>query len=496
VREENPSGSGDGAIRVADGRFFAPSPVERVQLLGSLDDWRTALSKVGIQVVDNEADLVVCEPRHVREAAGLGAPSVLVLGSSRRPLRRAGYVATTLLVRPGSAGPRLYVPVEHHSAVRVALLARAPGRSAVKRLATVAVVTALRAGVPLPGALTFASRSEARPRLLTATLGAEFDGAWYLLTGEGDDLQRLVWFCFDGSDEPTHVVKFSRVAGNEAAFDREAHSLRALEALPPALRRHAPGIAGRESVDGLPVTVETAVPGRPLHVELAAGRDCTDVVAAIADWIVDLGEATRVDATALAPEIERLEGDVLPPWAGAGAPSGLARRLPAVPAVLQHNDIGCWNVHVDGREFAVVDWESSRMAGLPLWDLLYFLTDALAQQAAHSDGLGKEQAVPPLLRGELALSQVLFERLTHAAERLDIPAAAVGPIATLSWLEHARSPDLRAEIAALQDAESGAGRFPLEEVASYWLSDPLLGVDWPAYSSASRRTASRASSPR
>jgi hypothetical protein len=164
--------------------------------------------------------------------------------------------------------------------------------------------------------------------------------------------------------------------------------------------------------------------------------------------------------------------------------------------VLQHNDIGCWNVHVDGREFAVVDWESSRTAGLPLWDLLYFLTDALAIQAARSDGLGKEQAVPRLLRGELAASQVLFDRLRDAAERLDVPAAAVGPIATLAWLEHARSPDLRAEIASLQEAESGAGRFPLEEVASYWLSDPLLGVDWPAYSSASRRTASRASSPR
>jgi hypothetical protein len=296
VREENPSGSGDGAIRVADGRFFAPSPVERVQLLGSLDDWRTALSKVGIQVVDNEADLVVCEPRHVREAAVSAHRRYWFSVQADVPCVGPATSRQTLLVRPGSAGPRLYVPVEHHSAVRVALLARAPGRSAVKRLATVAVVTALRAGVPLPGALTFASRSEARPRLLTATLGAEFDGAWYLLTGEGDDLQRLVWFCFDGSDEPTHVVKFSRVAGNEAAFDREAHSLRALEALPPALRRHAPGIAGRESVDGLPVTVETAVPGRPLHVELAAGRDCTDVVAAIADWIVDLGrrrESTR-----------------------------------------------------------------------------------------------------------------------------------------------------------------------------------------------------------
>ena len=65
-----------------------------------------------------------------------------------------------------------------------------------------------------------------------------------------------------------------------------------------------------------------------------------------------------------------------------------------------------------------------------------------------------------------------------------MPGAAVGPIATLAWLEHARSPDARAEIASLHGAESGAERFPLEEVASYWLADPLLGVEWRAYARA------------
>jgi hypothetical protein len=481
VRKKHTAATGTGAIRVADGRFLAPSPVERVRLLGSLDDWHSALSKVGIAVVEDDVDLVVCEPRHAKRAAGLGAPSVLVLGSSRRSLRRAGYVTTTVLVRPGPSGPRLYVPVDSSAAVRAALLARSPGRNAVKRLATALVVTALRAGLPLPGAMTFAGRTRAMPRLVASALGPEFDREWYLVTGEGDDLQRLVWFCFEGGDEPAHVVKFSRVAGNEEAFDRESDALRALEALPPEIRRHAPSFEGRSTVDGLPVTVETAVPGGPLHVELETGRDCSGVVAAIADWIVDVGDATKREPAALAPELERLEREVLPRWARAGAPSSLARGLPALPAVLQHNDIGCWNVHVRGDDFAVIDWESSRRAALPLWDLLYFLTDALAEQAARSDGLEKNQAVPRLLRGRLAGSTILFERLRRAAERLDVPTSAVGPIATLAWLEHARSPDLRAQIASVHDAESGTARFPLEQVASYWLTDPLLGAAWPAY---------------
>jgi hypothetical protein len=477
VRRKRPADTGTDAIRVADGRFLAPAPVRRVRLLGDLGEWQRALAKVGIEVVDEDADLVVCEPRHVARAAQSGAPSVLVLGSKRRPLRQAGYLTTTVLVRPGPAGPRLYVPVDSPAAVRTALLTRAPGRNAVKRLATAMVASALRAGAPLPGAMTIANRAPGVPRFVAEALGAAFDGEWYLLTGEGDDLQRLVWFCFDGNRAPTHVVKCSRVAGNEAAFDREAVSLRAVEALPPKLRRHAPALAGRSTVDGLPVIVETAVRGNALHVELAAGTDCTEMIARIADWIADVADATRTESPALTPELDRLEREVLPNWTA----TGLARRLPAVSAVLQHNDIGCWNVHVNGGDFGVLDWESSRLAGLPLWDLVYFLTDALAEQAAHSVGIEKAQAVPRLLRGELAGSRILFDRLRDAAERLDVPPGAVGPIVTLAWLDHARSPDLRSEIAASHDAESGSGRFPLEQVASYWLADPLLGVEWAAY---------------
>jgi hypothetical protein len=481
MRKMRPTGSDAGAIRVADGRFLAPSPVERVRLEGDLDDWRAALEKVGIQVVDDDPDLVVCERRHAGQAARLDAPAVLVLGAARGPLRRSGYATRLILVRPGPAGPRLYVPVDFGAAVRTALLSPAPGRTALKHLATLAVVTALRAGAPLPGALTLGTRSSAPPLFLSAALGREFSGQWYLLTGEGDDLQRLVWFTFgDGHEQPDRVVKCSRVQGNDAAFDREAAALDALESLPPELSRHAPALKGRMRVEQLPVTVETAAPGRPLHAELQAGSDRRNVVAAIADWIVELGAATRQDADALRPELERLERDVLPAWRS----SGLARELPAMPAVLQHNDIGCWNVHVHDGEFTVIDWESTRAAGLPLWDLLYFLTDALAEQAASSENLQKHETVPRLLRGELEESRVLFDRLARGAERLDVPGAAVGPIATLAWLEHARSPDARAEIASLHDAESGAERFPLEEVASYWLADPLLGVEWRAYARA------------
>jgi hypothetical protein len=460
--------AGRSPLRAADARLLAPVPVRRVQLMGSLDEWAAALHAAGIELVDRDADLVVASPQEAKTASRLGAPAVLVLGSRRGPLRRAGYVTRTLLVRRGPSAPRLFVPVDARFAAQHALLSRIPGRSAPKRLAIHAVLTALRFGLPIRGAITLGTHRLEAPRIVDAALGSTSD--WYLVTGEGDDLQRLVWFCFGDGPDPQWIVKCSRVRGNSGPFAREQEALASLDPLPPELRRHAPRVARRLDVDGLPATVETAASGQPLHVLLQrADAARTAVVGQIADWALDVALATRLPATELEPELERLRA----------IRAEVVQALPPLPGVLQHNDLGCWNILVRNNDFVVVDWESSRRAGLPLWDLVYFLTDALT---AGADA-GKADRVASLLRGELDSSEVLFARLRSAAELFGIPRAAVGPIVTLAWLHHGLSAAERSqagsERGAQTNAPSAAG--PLQRVATYWLSDPALGVDWKAF---------------
>ncbi len=163
--------------------------------------------------------------------------------------------------------------------------------------------------------------------------------------------------------------------------------------------------------------------------------------------------------------------------------------LPPLPAVLQHNDLGCWNVVVDDETFTVVDWESSRRAALPLWDLVYFLADALT--AGRGDG--KHERVGALLRGKLAASATLFGRVRAAAERLDVPPEAVGPIVTLAWLHHGTSAAKRAQVGAERGAQVGSPSVaaPLQQVATYWLTDPALGLAWTAYSGGATDVRSR-----
>ena len=142
--------------------------------------------------------------------------------------------------------------------------------------------------------------------------------------------------------------------------------------------------------------------------------------------------------------------------------------------MLQHNDLGTWNaVWAAPGEFTVLDWESARGNGLPLWDLLYFSVDALGLLDGARTAEQRADHAVRLLRGELPASQTLFETIQRYVSELAIPAESVGPLATLCWLHHGLSHVKRGERLGAE-----AQVPPAERIAPIWLEDPLLGPGW------------------
>jgi hypothetical protein len=159
----------------------------------------------------------------------------------------------------------------------------------------------------------------------------------------------------------------------------------------------------------------------------------------------------------------------------------LVARIPPVVGVLQHNDLGSWNILADDHDFTVVDWESSRRVGFPLWDLLYFLGDVVPRlegPAPPSELLDRAVA---LFAGRSPRSPHLFRWLRRAVVRLEIPHDAVGAIATMCWLHHGLSGEARR--AALHGASAAAAGH-LAELGHRWLNDAALGTEWPAWRAA------------
>jgi len=149
-----------------------------------------------------------------------------------------------------------------------------------------------------------------------------------------------------------------------------------------------------------------------------------------------------------------------------------------LPGVLQHNDLGSWNIVVGCGRFTVLDWELAREHGLPLWDLFYFLADALALLDGSTSGEERHLHTIRLFRGDLESSRILFGWTRRAVAEARLPVEAVGMIATLCWLHHSLTPIHRREAMELFARGAKQPIHGTEWVATAWLGDPALGPTW------------------
>jgi hypothetical protein len=470
-----------------DVRFLLPEPVETVQLVGAAKDLAVAFERVGVEVVERDGALVYGMGGDI--AAVDGRAAVAVEGSdARRELRRAGLAARGFLPLPGLDRATVVLPLDEREPTAYAVRnwgGRPDGLRALRnRLAPVLLARGiappgrarLTLGVPRPGA----------PFLVAAAaeLGVPADAALFLSPGASDLLSRGVLHVFPrGAREPHWAIKFSRVAGNLAPFEREERGLRLAAEAGEPVASHAPRLLGRFSAGGVPASLETAARGERLVSLLESTDSRASKLAAldrIAGWLVDVGRRTAVPG-ALGPELERLRSAVLPAWAADGAGEELLDGLDALPAVLVHDDLGSWNVLVDGDAFTAVDWEGARRHGLPLWDLLYLLAyatlplDRVPVEAATD-------ALVDLFLGRSPSSPFVFGWIRRAVAALGTEPAVVARLATLAWLHHGLSRAARsAAVGAAGGVPSeGLARAP-HEFAARWLSEPGLGAGWSAW---------------
>jgi phosphotransferase family enzyme len=486
----------------ADIIFALPFRARSAMVLPGLSGWEAALTSLGVRRLDeseaqrDNPDLVIAAGR--TPPPGTNAPGAVLEGwGAGRRLRASGYVWRRLVALPNVEDPEVLLPVRMPTQVRYAL-GRSPPGPAWKRLRNRLIVPLLAAAVP-PFGLTpsaVGSREPGLPFLVAAAIEAlELPGGleWLLFPGQGDPLTRATFHLFAvGETEPEWVLKFARVTGYADSLDRDERGLALANAAGEPVKGHAPRLVGRFECEGLHASVETAALGRSLVSYLISSAEPRSaklkLIEEIAKWVVDASVATAAPPERLEPERLRLREEVIPAWADAGASASLVDDLPPLAGVLQHNDVGTWNIVVrpgsaGASRFTVLDWESALPLGMPLWDLWCFLYPALAELDGLS-GIGepelrdRERHAVELFRGELPSSEVLFRWTRRGVEACGVPPDAVGPLATLSFLHHGLEQSLREE--AVREYAHGASALETlpPRLARRWLSDPGLGPRW------------------
>jgi hypothetical protein len=474
------------SLQRSDSRFLAPNVVERAVVLGDRHDSAQALIKAGIELDGRSPDLVLAPAALVEQAVATRAATVILEGpDAARTLHAHGLFARTYLPLPNLESPQIFVPVASpvaRYALRVWMVAWA--RWKVVRNAVAGEMLAQGLFPTVRPLVTVGARGSVRPFLVAAAadLGVARDADWFLAPGHGDVLARGAFVLFKpGADTPSWVLKFSRIRGPDDRIDSDARGLSLAWGSGEAVGRHAPRFLGQLESGGFHASLETAAPGRRLNGVMSSITPRTTklhTIDLVVDWLAQVARETARPPQLLEQERDRLRRDVVPRWTAFGAPTDLVERVPPIPGVLQHNDPGTWNIVARDAEFTVLDWESARPCGFPIWDTLYFLADALANLDGARLPVDRREHFRRLFLGELPSSRVLLEFMRRVTQASDVPLEAVGPLATLCWLHHALSHHTRRGKAERHERASGDPGWMFHEMATMWLSTPGLGPDW------------------
>jgi hypothetical protein len=459
-------------------------------VLGDLGFWRQGLGGEGVDIrEDAPADLVVAPAHLAASALELGPRMLVCHGDATRALKSAGYECRTYLPIPSADSPRAWVPLDDPAVCGYVLNGwTAPStRSKGVRNELLRWLIA-RGRPPARGSWLVVGARERPVPLLVKAAAAELGAgrpSWFLTVGAGDSLDyRGVLHLFrEGARVPDWVVKFARRPGLDETFERDRSGLALAAGAGPVVTERAPQLVATFESSGLPASIETAAPGAALSAVLRSRRSRRsklEIVERVASWIVEVGVASAQRGGA-STELERLATYVVPQWRAFGLEHELVPAIGDVPGVLLHNDLWSENVIVGGGSFKVVDWEDARAGGLPLWDLVYFLADALALADGAFDVDARHDHFVSLFRGKGGSSPILFDHVRRAAGACSVPADAVGPIVTACWLSQVLAHATRGEDAARFEVHGLAELPPGEQWATLWLSDPELGPGWSSW---------------
>lgn len=290
---------------------------------------------------------------------------------------------------------------------------------------------------------------------MAAAEGVDLAGMRWALSATGRYRSRkVVLFLLDRrADTPRYVVKMPRHPDEGGRLEREAAALAhvASAGVDDAVAVPRVVFSGTVGRERLPVLGQLGLAGAPFRRRMT-GRPDDPLLATLVDWVTGLGAGSAAPAGPgeVAERLEPLLHDFLRGGASdeerrvlTGAVAALCE-APDLPLVLEHGDLGVWNVLVrlDGRP-AVLDWEAGVPRGMPLWDLLYLLRSYTASSTRA--GSDRARAVLDLLEGRPPLGDCFTGASDRYASALRLDPSLLVPLLLTCWMHRAQKEASRRE---------------------------------------------------
>ncbi|MFQ5737386.1 MAG: phosphotransferase family protein [Acidobacteriota bacterium] len=215
---------------------------------------------------------------------------------------------------------------------------------------------------------------------------------------------------------------------------------------------------------GRAIAVQKAIEGDPFRARTRATSSCPIARAGIS-WITQLGASSARESQreAMGTALQRLYHgfngiyrlDMRQRAFLEGQLERLTRREVRLPTVVQHGDPGTHNILVSpSGDVIFLDWESSELKGMPLWDLFYFLR-AYGSWARRIKGHGDalDNFVRHFLLGS-PLTLLFSEAIRDYCQRIGVRQSLVEPLFYSCWMHRALK-----EVAMLAPSSVQDGRY-------------------------------------
>jgi hypothetical protein len=111
-----------------------------------------------------------------------------------------------------------------------------------------------------------------------------------------------------------------------------------------------------------------------------------------------------------------------------------------LPLVCEQRDFSPWNVLLgNAGELVILDWESAEPCGLPLLDLIYFLTYLMFFLDGAMESQRFTESYRALLDPTTLTGRIVAECQQRYLTCVGLDASVVRPLRLLTWLIHSRS---------------------------------------------------------
>lgn len=199
-----------------------------------------------------------------------------------------------------------------------------------------------------------------------------------LMLTEGDDIDnKPVFFLFAEKEKyPSSVIKVTRLAEYAYQLENEVKILQTIEQEYPGVKG-IPKVLFADHSSGFFTVGESCIPGTQVS-KILTKKNYRDLALKTTSWLIELGVETRttnrhgteLSDSVLSELITHLD-----------ISDGMAQRTGTIIkglrlrySVCEHRDFAPQNVLIDTEgNLGVIDWEESRLIGIPALDLIFFL---------------------------------------------------------------------------------------------------------------------------